>query len=105
MEWKKNPRKLEYPQCNKGVGDIFEWWPLSNFLITQAWCFEGTGNFRYFSGIEILSCLCEGNETYYGVLPKTKHFGSFVCISDSPNGEKVKNQALTVGAKQVRNLG
>jgi hypothetical protein len=31
-----------------------------------------------------------------GVLPETKHFGSFVCISDSPNGgKKVKNQALT----------
>jgi hypothetical protein len=41
----------------------------------------------------------------FGFLPETKHFGSFVCISDSPNGgEKVKNQALTVGAKQVRNF-
>jgi hypothetical protein len=42
----------------------------------------------------------------FGFLPETKHFGSFVCIFDSPNGsEKVKNQALTVGAKQVRNFG
>jgi hypothetical protein len=41
----------------------------------------------------------------FGFLPETKHFGSFVCISDSPNGsEKVKNQALTDGAKQVRNF-
>jgi hypothetical protein len=39
----------------------------------------------------------------FGFLPETKHFGSFVCISDSPNGgEKVKNQVLTVGAKQER---
>jgi hypothetical protein len=29
-----------------------------------------------------------------------------VCICDSPNGgEKVKNQALIVGVKQVRNFG
>jgi hypothetical protein len=42
---------------------------------------------------------------FFWFLPETKHFGSFVCISDSPNGgEKVKNQALTVGAKQVRNF-
>jgi hypothetical protein len=42
----------------------------------------------------------------FGILPETKHFGSFVCICDSPNcGEKVKNQALPVGAKQVRNFG
>jgi hypothetical protein len=41
----------------------------------------------------------------WGFLPETKHFVSFVCICDSPNGgEKVKNQALTVGAKQVRNF-
>jgi hypothetical protein len=39
-------------------------------------------------------------------LPETKHFGSFVCICGSPNGgEKVKNQALTVGAKQAGNYG
>jgi hypothetical protein len=39
-------------------------------------------------------------------IPETKHFGSFVCICDSQNeGEKVKNQTLTVGAKQVRNFG
>jgi hypothetical protein len=38
----------------------------------------------------------------FGFLPETKHFGSFVCISNGV--EKVKNQALTVGAKQVRNF-
>jgi hypothetical protein len=42
---------------------------------------------------------------FWGFLPETKHFGSFVCISDSPNGgEKVKNQSLTVGANQVKNF-
>jgi hypothetical protein len=42
----------------------------------------------------------------FGFLPETKHFGSFVCICDSPNGgEKDKNPALTVGVKQVRNFG
>jgi hypothetical protein len=42
----------------------------------------------------------------FGVLPETKHFCSFECIYTSPNGvEKVKNEALTVGAKQVRNFG
>jgi hypothetical protein len=42
----------------------------------------------------------------FGFSPETKHFVSFVCISDSLNGgEKVKNQALTVDAKQVRNFG
>jgi hypothetical protein len=42
----------------------------------------------------------------FGCLPETKHFDSFACICDSPNGdEKVKNQVLTVAAKQVRNFG
>jgi hypothetical protein len=39
---------------------------------------------------------------FFGFLPVNKFFDSFECICDSPNGvEKVKNQALTVGAKQV----
>jgi hypothetical protein len=42
----------------------------------------------------------------FGFLSETEHFGSFVCICDSLNGgEKVKNQGMTVGAKQVRNFG
>jgi hypothetical protein len=42
----------------------------------------------------------------FGFLALTKHFGSFVCTFDFPNGgEKVNNPALTVGAKQVRNFG
>jgi hypothetical protein len=41
----------------------------------------------------------------FAFLPETKHFGSFVCICDSPNGgEKDKNQALAFGDKQVRNF-
>jgi hypothetical protein len=40
--------------------------------------------------------------SYFGFLSETKHFGSFVCICDSPNGgEKVKNHALTDGAKHI----
>jgi hypothetical protein len=47
----------------------------------------------------------EEMRSFFGFLPETKHFGSFICVSDSPNeGEKVKSQALTVGAKQERNF-
>jgi hypothetical protein len=44
--------------------------------------------------------VCRQWEVFLGFLPVTYHFGSFVCIYDSPNGgEIVKNQALTVGTK------